>query len=185
MRPLRDKFDELEDLLLNYRAQLDQNTGVPFIRLVYRLEEEVVCQRLARSLARTLEQKHVPVETVSCRGVIFAHYERAGRLEKLFELEASAGKGLDEYITKRARQEMNDRVMSAAGRLQGDGVILLTETAFTHPYLALSAVLGDCTNRITPPLALVIFYPGEVDVDGQLLFLGQRPSGYYRTRDLI
>jgi hypothetical protein len=45
-------------------------------------------------------------------------------------------------------------------------------------------MLDGFTNRIVPPMALVIFYPGEVDVDGRLLFLGQRPSGYYRTRDL-
>ena len=185
MRPLRDKFDELENLLLNYRGQLDQNTGVPFVRLVYRSEEEIACQRRTRSLARTLEQKDVPVEAVSCRGVIFTYYEETGRLEQLFELEATEGESLDDYITMRARQALNDRIMAAARRLQEDGVILLTDTAFTHPYLALSAVLGDCTNRITPPMALVIFYPGEVDVDEQLLFLGQRPSGYYRTRDLI
>jgi hypothetical protein len=185
LRPLRDKFDELEDLLLNYRGQLDQNTGVPFVRLVYRPEEEIACQRRTRSLARTLEQKGVPVETVPCRGVIFTHYEETDRLERLFALEATAGDSLDEHITKRARQALNDRIMAAARRLQQGGVIFLTETAFTHPYLALSAVLGDCTNRITPPTALVIFYPGEVDVDEQLLFLGQRPSGYYRTRDLI
>jgi len=54
-----------------------------------------------------------------------------------------------------------------------------------YPYLHLAPVLEDCTNCITPPLVLVVFYPGEVDVDGQLLFLGVRPSGYYRTRDLI
>jgi hypothetical protein len=52
-------------------------------------------------------------------------------------------------------------------------------------WLLLALLLDDCTNRITPPLALVVFYPGEVDVDGRLLFLGVRPSGYYRTRDLI
>ena len=49
MRPLPDKLEELEDLLLNYRDTLAQNTGVPFIRLVYRPDEEVDCRRLARS----------------------------------------------------------------------------------------------------------------------------------------
>ena len=185
MRPLLGKFDELEDLLLNYRHQLDQNTGVPFVRLVYRPQQEVRCQQLTQSLARTLKQKGIPVETVSCRGAIFTYYEETGRLEQLFELEATEGNRLNEYITRRAREELSDRLLSAAEHLRDDGVILLTETPFAYPYLSVSAVLEDCTNCIAPPMALVVLYPGEVDIDGRLLFLGQRPSGYYRTRDLI
>lgn len=185
MKPLHKKFEQLEDLLLNYRHQLDQNTGVPFVRLVYPVDEETRCQRLMRSLARTLEQRDVPVQIVSCRGVIFGYYEKKGRLEQLFDLESSEGERLDEHIAKRARQELNSRLLSAVERLDGDGVVLLTETAFVYPYLSLSSVLEDSTNAIAPPLALVVFYPGEVDVDGRLLFLGQRASGYYRTRDLI
>jgi hypothetical protein len=185
LRPLLEKFDELEDLLLNHRHQLAQNTGVPFVRLVYEPEQQVRCQQLTRSLARTLEQKGVPVETVSCRGVIFTYYEETGRLERLFELEAAEGDRLDEYITKRARTALDDRILRAAERLGEDGVILLTETTFVYPYVSLSSVLEDCTNCIAPPMALVVFYPGDVDIDKRLLFLGRRPSGYYRTRDLI
>lgn len=127
----------------------------------------------------------MPIETVSCRGVIFTYYEKTGRLEQLFELESTEGERLNQYVARRAREELNERLLSAVERLGDDGVILLTETAFVYPYLSLSSVLEDCTNRITPPMALVVFYPGEVDVDERLLFLGQRPSGYYRTRDLI
>jgi len=182
---IRTKFDELEDLLLNYRAQLDQNTGVPFVRLVYPPEQETACQRFIDPLARTLEQKGVPVETVSCRSVIFAYYEETGRLDQLFELESTEGERLNEYVARRAREELNDRLLRAVERLGGEGVILLTETRFVYPYLSLSSVLEDCTNCIVAPMALVVFYPAEMDVDGQLLFLGQRSSGYYRTRNLI
>ena len=185
MRPLRENFEELEDLLLNHRRTLDQNTGVPFVRLVYRPEEEPKCHRLWQSLARTLEQKGVPVETVSCRDVIFAYYERTGRLEQLFEMESTEGQRLSDHIAQRAHQELTGRLMAAVERLGEDGVIFLTETALAYPYLSLSSVLEDCTTCIIPPMALVVFYPGEVDVDKRLLFLGQRPSGYYRTRDLI
>ena len=185
MRPLSEKFEELEDLLLHHRATLAQNTGVPFVRLVYRPEEEVECRRRRKLLERTLKREGVGVETVSCRGAIFAHYERRGRLDQLFELEGTEGDRLGTGIARHARQELTDRMLTATERLKGDGVIFLIDTAFTHPYLHLASVLDDCTNRITSPLALVVFYPGDVDVDGRLLFLGVRPSGYYRTRDLI
>jgi len=185
LRPLPEKFEELEDLLLHHRATLAQNTGVPFVRLVYRPEEEAECCRRRELLERTLKREGVSAQTVSCRGAIFAHYERRGRLDQLFELETAKEDRLTASIAKHARQELVDQLLAAAGQLKDDGVIFLVDVAFVYPYLHLTPVLDDCTNRITPPLALVVFYPGDVDVDGRLLFLGLRPSGYYRTRDLI
>jgi len=185
LRPLRQKFDELEDLLLHHRRTLAQNTGVPFLRLVYQPEEEISCQRLQGILARTLARKGIRIETVSCRGVIFTHYEQRQQLDWLFELEQAEGDQLSASIAKHARRELTERLLRATERLQGDGVIFLTDVAFLYPYLNLSTVLDDCTNHIVPPMALVIFYPGEIDADNRLLFLGQRESGYYRTRDLI
>jgi len=158
---------------------------VPFLRLVYWPEEEIACQRFRDALARTLAREGVTVQTVSCRDVIFTHYEQQGRLDQLFELEQTDGERLSAHIARRARQELTERLVGGAESLGEEGVIFLVDVAFLYPYLQLSPVLEACTNRITPPLALVIFYPGEVDVEGRLLFLGQRPSGYYRTRDLI
>lgn len=185
MRALPEKFEELERWLLRDRALLAQCTGVPFIRLVYRPEEEAECARRRELLRRTLEGQGVRVQTVSCRDVIFAHYERRGRLEQLFELEATAGADLNDNIARHAAQELKGRLMQAVESLGDDGVILLTDVAFIYPYLHLGPVLDDCTNCIRPPMALVIFYPGEVNLEGRLMFLGVRPTSYYRTRDLI
>lgn len=180
-----DKFDELEDLLTQHRRTLAQNTGVPFIRLVYQAEEEYPCQRLRETLARTLAQKQVTVKTVSCCGAVFTHYEERGRLEQLFELEQTGTERLSANIARHARRELDRRLASTIEGLKGDGVIFLVDTAFAYPYFQLGPVLDACTNLITPPMALVVFYPGEVDANGRLMFLGQRLSGYYRTRDLI
>jgi hypothetical protein len=49
----------------------------------------------------------------------------------------------------------------------------------------LGPILDNCTNCIQPPMALAVFYPGEVNLENRLLFLGVRPTSYYRTRDLI
>jgi hypothetical protein len=185
LRPLSEKFEALENLLLRHRATLAQNTGVPFVRLVYRPGIEVECRRQRELLELTLEREGIAVETVSCRGVIFTHYERRGRLEQLFELEKTEEDRLSANITQHARRELTEQLLAAAERLNGDGVVLLVDLPFLYPYLHLGPILDDCTNHLIPPLALVVFYPGEVDVDGQLLFLGVRPSGYYRTRDLI
>ncbi len=185
MRPLPEKFEELEVLLLHHRGTLAQNTGVPFVRLVYRPEEEVKCSHQRELLARALQQKGTTVETVSCRGIIFAHYEQRGQLDQLFELEGAEGDRLSASIARHACRELTDQLLAATGRLKGNGVIFLVDAAFIYPYLYLAPVLDDCTNHIAPPLAPVNFYPGEADVDGRLLFLGVRPSEYYRTRDLI
>jgi hypothetical protein len=185
LRPLPQKFDELEDLLLNHRRTLSQNTGVPFVRLVYRPDQEVACARLRETLARTLGLKGVTVRAVSCRGVIFTHYEERGRLEQLYLFECQTPERLKGNIARHAREELKRRLAGAVESLGKDGALFVVDTAFVYPYFQLGSVLDAFTNRIVPPMALVVFYPGEVDVDGRLLFLGQRPSGYYRTRDLI
>lgn len=185
MRALPEKFEELERWLLHDRALLAQNTGVPFVRLVYRPDEELDCVKRRDSLQRGLERRGIVVRTVSCREVIFAHYERRGRLEQLFELEAAAGPELGHSIAAHAAKELAARLMHAVESLGGDGVIFLTDVAFLHPYLHLGPILDDCTNVIVPPTALVVFYPGEVNHERRLMFLGVRPTSYYRTRDLI
>lgn len=185
MRPLPERFDELETLLLDYRHTLAQNTGVPFVRLVYHPSEESDCQRHRARLERTLQQKSIPFQVVSCRDIIFGHYQERGWLEALFAMDRDNREGLADEIAMNARRVTTDRVLAAAERLGPDGVIFLVDTAFLYPYTHLTATLEDITNRITPPLCLVIFYPAEIDLDQQLLFLGVRPSGYYRTRDLV
>ena len=154
MRPLQEKFEELEDLLLHHRHTLAQNTGVPFVRLIYRPDEEIECRRLRERLARALKRDGVSVETVSCRGAIFAHYEHRGRLDRLFELEGEGIDSLSTNIAKHARQELVHQLLAATERLKGDGVIFLVDVSFVYPYLHLGPVLDDCVNRITPPMAL-------------------------------
>jgi hypothetical protein len=185
LRPLQEKLDELEKLLLHHRDTLAQNTGVPFLRLVYPPDEEEACHHRRETLARVLESQGIPVASVSCKGAIFAHYERQGRLEQLFELEKTDAEWLQGSMGRHARKEMVARLLQAADQLGGDGVIFVVDTAFVYPHLSLSGVLHDVTNRITSPMALVLFYPGEVSVDGELLLLGRRASGTYRTRDLV
>lgn len=185
MRALPEKFEELERWLLHDRALLAQSTGVPFVRLIYRPQEETECVRRRELLRRTLEGRNVRVGTVSCRDVIFAHYERRGRITQLFELEATAGASLNENIAGHAGRELTDRLMQAVETLGRDGVILLTDVAFLYPYVHLGLILDNCTNRIQPPMALAVFYPGEVNLENRLMYLGVRPTSYYRTRDLI
>lgn len=185
MQPLRDKFEALEQMLLRHRRTLAQSNGVPFVRLVYEPEAETECRRYRDALRRVLARESVAVRTVTCRGVIFTHYEARGRLDRLFEVEQTEPDAVADHITRRAGPALEARVMAAVEALGEDGVIFLEDVAHLYPYLQLGPVLEACVNRIRPPMALVVFYPGELDVDGNLLFLGQRPSGYYRARDLI
>ena len=104
------------------------------------------------------------VKTVSCCGAVFTHYEERGRLEQLFELERTGTERLSANIARHARRELESRLTSTIEGLKGDGVIFLVDTGFAYPYFQVGPVLDACTNLITPPMALVVFYPGEVDV---------------------
>jgi hypothetical protein len=185
LRPLPEKFDELETLLLYHRRTLGQSIGAPFIRLVYEPDEAIACQRHRRRTARVLEEReHIPVRTVSCRGAIFAHYEERGRLDALFAFSPAEVAEVSGAMANYASDELEARVLEASRALGDDGVIFLTDVAFLYPYVQLGGVLEACIDHIRAPKALVFFYPATVDVNNTLWFLGRRRSGYYRARTL-
>ena len=183
---LQDKFNKLEKLLLDSRDTLAQGAGVPFIRLIYKPNLEEECTYRRKTLFQVLKDRGIPVRTVSVKGVIFSYYEKENRLEDLFQLENEDGISdrLNRHLHKRSKEELVKRLKEAIEKLDSDGVIFLTDVAFAYPFLSISPVLEELTNQIKPPKALVIFYPGEIKNE-RFFFLGERESGYYRSRDIV
>lgn len=183
---LPEKFNKLEKLLLDSRDTLAQGAGVPFVRLVYNPNLEEECKYRQQTLIQVLEDKGIPVRIVSVKGVLFSYYEKENRLEDLFQLENKDGISdkLSRHLHKRSKEELVKRLKKTAEELDPDCVIFLTDVAFAYPFLSISPVLEELTNQIKPPKALVIFYPGEMKNE-RVFFLGERESGYYRSRDII
>ncbi len=56
---LQEKFDQLEDLLLNHRESIGIHNGVPFIMLIYNPETEIDCRKKIKNLQEKLESKNL------------------------------------------------------------------------------------------------------------------------------
>jgi hypothetical protein len=182
LKPLREKFEELAELLINHRDNLAQGTGVPFVRLLYHPDEELDARELTVLLTQKLEKAgYAPVE-IRCGNYPYHYYEQKNRLElRLKTAEASPQQAIDE-MGKHAEDDLLADIIHQAEIASEKTVILLTETGMLYPFAGLSGILQGCENKVLVPL--VILYPATVD-GKTILFMGKREPGYYRTRDIV
>lgn len=181
MLPLPEKFDKLARWLIDERDNLEQGTGVPFVRLIYHPSEERECQRLTVVLRERLTKASLTSHEIRCGELLFKYYAEKNQLElRLKTAEANPHTAGDE-IGKRAEAELLAAILNYARQAPPSGNIIISETAQLYPFAHLSGVLDSCENQVRIPL--VLLYPATIE-DEKLLFVGRRETGYYRTRNL-
>ena len=57
---LQEKFNQLEDLLLNHRESIGIHNGVPFIMLIYSPENEIECRQKIDNMRLSDNPKNSP-----------------------------------------------------------------------------------------------------------------------------
>lgn len=182
MKPLRDKFEELAELLLTHRDSLAQGTGVPFVRLLYHPDEELDVRELTRLLKKKLEKAGFSPVEIPCGRYPFQYYQQRDLLElRLKTAEEYASQAVDE-MGKHAEKDLLADIIQLAEAASDKTILLLTETGLLYPFAQLSGILLGCENKVHVPL--VVLYPATVD-EGNVLFMGKREPGYYRTRDIL
>ncbi|HKZ86638.1 MAG TPA: BREX protein BrxB domain-containing protein [Anaerolineae bacterium] len=181
MRPLLDKFNELSELLIRHRDRLAQGTGVPFVRLIYRPDEERECRRLTSVLRERLATAGLSSDEIRCSELPFKYYVQKGQLELRLKTAEAAPRQATDEMGRRAEALLLDEILSCASRARPYGNLILSETGLLYPFVRLAGVLEGCENKVNIPL--VILYPAII-TDDKMLFMGRRETGYYRTRDL-
>lgn len=181
MKPLREKFEELAELLITHRDTLSQGTGVPFVRLLFDPNEELEVRELTILLKEKLEKAgYEPIE-IHCGDYPFKFYKQRNQLElRLSTAEERPEQSTDE-MGKHAEADLLDVIIRQSEIANEKTVILLSETGLLYPFAHLSRILQGCENKVHVPL--VILYPATVD-GKKILFMGKREPGYYRTRDI-
>ena len=182
MKPLREKFEELAELLITQRDNLAQGTGVPFVRLLYHPDEELDARELTKLLIQKLESAGCAPVEIRCGEYPYRYYQKRKQLElRLKTAEERPGQALDE-MGKHAEEDLLADIIQQAEIASDKTVILLTETGMLYPFAQFSGILQGCENKVFVPL--VILYPATVD-GKTILFMGKREPGYYRTRDIV
>lgn len=177
---LSQKFDQLEDLLLNHRDSIGIHNGVPFIMLIYNPSEEVDCRKKIKNLEEKLTSKKLGVLTIPINKFIFEHLIGEGILEDVFQYDRESPKEVREELSKRCKQHLRPYILKQIEQNDPD-VVFVTNTASLHPYYRVSNLFNSLENdlKMIPPF--IVFYPGEIR-DEKLYFLGEfESSEYYRA----
>ena len=182
MNPLRDKFEELAELLITNRDNLAQGTGVPFVRLLYHPDEELDARELTRLLEQKLEKAGLSPVEIRCGEYPFKYYQQKNLLNLRLKTAEEHPSQAAQEMGKHAEDDLLTEIIRQAEVADDRTIILLTETGLLYPFAQLSGVLLGCENKVHVPL--VVLYPATVD-EGNVLFMGKREPGYYRTRDIM
>jgi hypothetical protein len=182
LKQLRDKFDELTELLLTHRDSLAQGTGVPFVRLLYHPDEELEARDLTKLLMQKLTKAgYSPVE-IRCGEYPFKYYQQKKLLDLRLKTAEEHPVQAEDEMGKHAEEELLAEIIRQAEAATDKTILLLTETGLLYPFAQLSGILLGCENKVNVPL--VVLYPATVE-ENTILFMGKREPGYYRTRDIL
>jgi hypothetical protein len=182
LKQLRDKFEELAELLITNRDNLAQGTGVPFVRLLFHPDEELEARELTKLLKKKLEKAGLSPIEIRCGEYPFKYYQEKNLLGlRLKTAEEYPIEAMNE-MGKHAEEDLLAEIVQQAETGNDRTIILLTETSLLYPYAGLSGILLGCENKVHVPL--VVIYPATVE-NNNVLFMGKREPGYYRTRDIV
>lgn len=177
---LQEKFDQLEDLLLNHRESIGIHNGVPFIMLIYSPEREIECRKNIKNLKEKLESKNLSVLNIPINLAIFDHLKKEGILEQIIEFDKESPKEVRDDLFKRSKQFLKDYILKDMQNNSPE-IVFLTNVSGLYPYYRVSNLLNSLEKEIKIPF--VIFYPGDIKEDGKLYFMGELESNeYYRAQ---
>lgn len=176
---LQEKFDQLEDLLLNHRESIGIHNGVPFIMLIYNPEKENECQKKIQNLQEKIESKNSRVLNIAMNLLIFEQLEKSGDLEHIFEFDKDEPKPVREELFNRCKLFLKDYILNEIDSKIPD-IVFVTNVSGLYPYYRVSNLLSSLEKEIRIPF--VVFYPGEMK-DDKLYFMGELESNeYYRAQ---
>lgn len=177
---LQEKFDQLEDLLLNHRESIGIHNGVPFILLIYEPDNEIDCRKKIKYLQEKIESKNLSVLNIPVNLAIFDHLKKEGILDQIIEFDKESPKEVRDDLFKRSRQFLKGYILREIQKNSPE-VVFLTNVSGLYPYYRVSNLLTSLEKEVKNPF--VIFYPGEIKEDGKLYFMGELESNeYYRAQ---
>lgn len=176
---LQDKFNQLEDLLLNHRESIGIHNGVPFIMLIYSPENEIECRKKIENIAEKLESKNLNVLSIPINIAIFDYLKKEGILDQIIEFDKDSPKEVREELFNRCKFFLKDYIINDIQSISPD-IVLVTNVAGLYPYYRVSNLLTSLEKDVKVPF--VVFYPGDVK-DDKLFFMGEVESNeYYRAQ---
>lgn len=156
---------------------LDPNRPGGAVLVVYPPEEELVFRAEYDLLLHELEAKHLPVEVLDFRTMVFETLEAKGLLQKTFQMDAAGSRELRPSLAGMVQREVQQRLLAAA-QAHPDAIVCCKHSAALFPWVSFSALLEQLESGLAAPL--VVPFPGTEN--GAILHFLNAKDGYnYRA----
>ena len=147
------------------------------VLVIYPHGEELAFRAEYDLLLHELAAKHLPIEVLDFRTLVFEALEAKGLLGKTFQMDATGSRELRPSLAGMVQRETQQRVLAVAGA-HPDAILCCKHTAALFPWISFSALLEQLENRLTAPL--VIPFPGT-ETGATLHFLNAKDGYNYRA----
>ncbi len=198
----RDAVDALRKDLTTDGAQISTVRNYNFAILPYPPEDEFKLREEIQRLSDELRDRGWAVGTVPLHTLLMTRIEaqEEGFIEKMIEREKRLARATDPWRGLRTLKERVANLIEGEGGLASDvirevqrildesgrgperTVIFLGRAGALYPFMRTSSLLKHLTGQ-TKNAPVVLLYPGKVDTDGGLSFMGVVPPDRdYRPR---
>lgn len=178
---MSQKFNHIEDLLLNHRNSIGIHNGVPFIMLIYNPEEEMDCRVKTNNLEDKLKSNGLSVLTIPMNKFIFNQLENKDLLEDVLKYDQMYPKEVRSELKRICTRNLKPFILNQIKNKNPD-VVFITRVSSLHPYYRVSNIFTSLEDSLDVVPPFLVFYPGKT-IDDKLYFLGEfRSSEYYRAQ---
>ena len=147
------------------------------VLVVYPPEEELAFRAEYNLVLHELAAKHLPVEVLDLRLLVFEALEAKGLLGKTFQMDAVGSRELRPNLAGMVQRETQQRVLTTAEG-HPDAILCCKNSAALFPWISFSALLEQLENQLAAPL--VIPFPGTEN-GATLHFLNAKDGYNYRA----
>lgn len=175
-KTLDTKFQELESLLLmGGHEQARARTGVPFIILLYPLEEEVQVRSKIGTLQKKLEAGGWEIRCFEPEPLLFEFLELIGKSKEAFETER---KDPDQLRSNIARDLFIKRLTEMGKEARAKSAIFIRRAGGFYPHVNIHSLQERLVGGVK--MTTVFFIPAVETEGNHYIFMGKEKTLKYR-----
>lgn len=174
---LKDKFKNLEKMVLEQIHLINQFSGIPFVILIYYPQDQKECYEYIEDLKKKLDNNGKKILQIPIGDFIFNYFEENDQMEEIIEYDKKEPELVRQELSNVCERYFNTHVHSEIEKKTPD-IIFFTKVGGLYPYSRLSNILKNLEKIKIP---IIAFYPGKIDND-ELYFLNKfKSDDYYRA----
>lgn len=174
---LKDKFKNLEKMVLEQIHLINQFSGIPFVILIFDPQDQQKCYEYIEDLQKKLKRSGKKILRIPIGEFVFRYFEENDQMEEIIEFDKKEPELVRQELSNVCERYFNSYIHSEIEKKSPD-IILFTNVGGLYPYSRLSNILKNLEKIKIP---IIVFYPGKI-INDELYFLNEfKSDDYYRA----